>query len=273
MKRLFAILILAILLAAACVPTVAFATTPSARYLEIDRDNVFLYENTRRAPALFEIPRTFYALIVDENYDPEYALVRYNGVEGLVKKTDLSGKVVADVVDPYYTSTNISAHITAVLYTNPSFESATTLSAYGLTLPYLGKVQGERGTYGTTTWFAVLSGDKVYFLHSAMTENLDLLESGFSPVHPNSVVAEPTSAEETATGDAAKSSSEDRFDLVRLLLILGMIVPIVIILFLLFRPKRRSNRVKRSSDRDHYDHRGRYGRDRYYRDEEDYDDY
>jgi len=271
MKRLFTLLILAIIVAAACLPTAALARAESVDYLEIDRDNVFLYENTRRAPALFEIPRTFYAKIIDANYDPEYMLVEYNNVQGLVKIADVSGKVVADVADPYYTDTNVSAHINALLCSNPSFNAATTLSAYGLTLPYLGKVQGERGTYGTSTWFAVLYGDKVYFLHSAMTENLDLLESAFSPVHPNSV--KEASATVTENDPAEKEKvQEDGFDLVRLLLILGMIVPIIIIIFLLLRPRYRRSQVRHRRERDRYDRDRRDGRERYYRDEEDYDD-
>ena len=230
-------------------------------YLEIDRDGVYLHENTRKADVLFMIPRTFYVKIVDANYDPDYLLVEYNGVEGLIKGSDVSGKTLTDVANPYYTATTVSAHADTYLYTKPAISSKTNLAAYGLTLTFLGKTQGEQHNFGTATWYAVLYADHVYFIHSAMTENLNLLESSFAPVHPNSVATKAASATEAEESSDEATPTKDSFDVVRLLLIIGVIVPIVIIMFLLFHPKRRRPNVRRNS-----------GRERYYRDEEEYDD-
>lgn len=229
-------------------------------YLEIDRDNVCLYENTRRAAALFVIPRTYYVKIIDDSYDGEFLLVEYNGVQGLVKNGDVSGKTLVNVTDPYYTDKSISAHIDTYLYSKPSFSYKSNVVAYGQTLTYLGKIQGEKGTFGTATWYTVLYSDQVYFIHAAMTENLDLLESTFAPIHANSIVTVITTPEETPQ-EETETPEQASFDTVRLILIIGMIVPILIILFLLFRP-RRPRRLRHSN-----------ARDRYYRDEEEYDDY
>ena len=250
MKRFIALL-LAIFVCATIIsfPT-AIAAAEDATYLEIDRDNVCLYKNAYRPNALFVIPKTFYVKVLDAEYDSDYWLVEYNGVEGLLKIREVSGKTLENVSNPYFTAQNVSAHINSYLYDKPSFSAQAGVAAYGLTLTYLGKVPGEKGTFGTSTWFAVLYTNQIYYIHSAMTENLDLLEASFAPVHPNSVTA-TASGTESELSEKESSSPQASFDTVRLLLIIGMIVPIVVILFLLFRPRRR--RSFRSNRRDRYD--------------------
>ena len=270
MKRLFVYILIATLTLALILPA-ASALAEEATYLEIDRDGVYLYDNTFDAPPLFVIPRTYYVKILRTDLRDNYMLVEYNGVKGVIKSTDVSGKTLTDVQNPYYTGTNISAYAETYLYERPAISSRTNLAAYGLTLLYLGKIKGEQYNYSTDTWFAVAYADDVYFIHSAMTANLNVLEPTFAPVHPNSV--KEASASVTADEeDAKEKAQEDRFDLVRLLLILGMIVPIVIVLFLLFRPGQRRERLRRRDERDRRDRDRRNARDRYYRDEEDYDD-
>ena len=190
MKRLFAIILLAILVAAVGVPALAYAE--EGTYLEIDRDGVYLYDNTL----------TYYVKVVDPNYASGFWIVEYSGVRGLIKISDVSGKTTTDVESPYYTATTVSAYPDTFLYEKPNFESKTQVKAYGLNLLYLGKTKGEQHNYGTDTWFAVSYADQVYFIHSAMTANLNLLESSFAPVHPNSVKeasATPSESEETST--------------------------------------------------------------------------
>ena len=241
MKRLFACLliitVLALTFSLLVAPATAFAE--DATYLEVTRDNVCLYENTVLQDALFVIPRTFYVKLVKANITPVYHLVEYNGITGLIKTAEVSSEPTLNVENPYYTATTINSHINCNLYSKPSFQAETTIAAYGLTLPYLGKTSGEKGTYGTSTWFAVSYGNEVYYLHSSMTENLDLLEATFAPVHPHAVAA----GEGTATGSATQSgnaaSAEGGVDVVRILLIVGMIVPIVIILVVLFGPRKK----------------------------------
>ena len=261
MKRSFALLLVAIILSSVFFAfPAAGAVAEESSYLVIDRDNVYLYQNTVLQEPLFVIPKTFYVKLRKANLTSIYHLVEYNGVVGLVKTSEVSSTTYQNVANPYYTATTISPHIDAYLYDSPSFSAKTDIAAYGLSLTFLGKVQGENGTYGTQIWFAVLYTNQVYYIHSAKTGNLDLLESSFSPVHPNSVVSTATTAENgSSEGDSL--SPADSFDTVRLILIIGMVVPIVIILFLLFRPRRKRRRIRNNRD------------DRYDAEEEEYDDY
>ena len=268
MKRLAAILLIAILVA---LPVPCLASAEEETYLEIDRDGVYLYDNTLVTPPLFVIPRTYYVKVVDPNYASGFWIVEYSGIRGLVKISDVGGKTSANVENPYYTATNISAYADTFLYERPNFSAKTQIAAYGLTLLYLGKTKGEQHNYSTDTWFAVRYADRIYFIHSAMTANLNVLESTFSPVHPNSIKEASVSDQGAETTEKEKAPA-DGFDLVRLLLILGMIVPIVIVLFLLFRPRRRSTRVRHRDERPRYERERRYPRERSYRDDEDYYD-
>ena len=243
MKRI--LLALFLIAAVLCLSSVApcSAAAETSFYLKVERDDVSLYENTAVQAAMFTLPKTFYVKIVRVSYTSVYHLVEYNGVRGLVKASDFSESPVENVPNPYYTSTSIVAHVETVLYSSPSFSSRTEIAANGLSLTYLGKVNGEKGTYDTPVWFAVLYANEVYYLHCSLTNNLSLLESSFSPVHPNSVV-QPASAD-PVSGSKDAASPKTSFDLVRLLLIIGMIVPLIVIVFLLFKPKRRRSAPQR----------------------------
>lgn len=254
MKRFFLVplLIAAILCFSVAAPISASAET--SFYLKVERDNVSLYENTAIQAAMFTLPKTFYVKIVRLSYAPTYHLVEYNGVRGVIKISDFTSEPEENVPNPYYTATTITAHIDTKLYESPSFLAKTEIAASGLSLTYLGKVNGEKGTYDTPVWFAVLYANEVYYLHCSQTNNLSLLESSFAPVHPNSVVK----TEPAASASAGKSAAQgkDTFDIVRLLLIVGMIVPLFVIIFLLFKPHRRpssGSRRRYRGDRGEYD--------------------
>ena len=245
MKRIVALILITIftLSLTAFLPAVT-AVAEEGSFLLIDRDNVSLYADTRKAPALFTLPRSYYVKVLELNYDENYHRVSYNGIEGLVKISEVASKAEDNVQDPYYTAQNVSAHISTHLYKRPSFAEGedSGVVAYGLSLTYLGKISGERGTYGTPTWFAVLYSGDVYYIHSAMTENLDLLETSI-PLHPNAALTTSASAS-TENEEQNAENSDDSVDVVRILLIVGMFVPIVIILVVLFRPRKKRSRSK-----------------------------
>ena len=257
MKRILPVLLLLAVIVCFAFAAYASASAETSFYLKVERDGISLYENTAIQAAMFTLPKTYYVKILRLSYAPSYHLVEYNGVKGLIKISDFSDTPEENVPNPYYTSTLITAHIETVLYSSPSFSSRTEIAASGLSLTYLGKVNGEKGTYDTPVWFAVLYANEVYYLHCSLTNNLSLLESSFAPVHPNSVV-EPDPSTPASGNAGAAAPTKDSFDVVRLLLIIGMIVPLLVIVFLLFKPRRRRSAPQRSR---------RYDR------EDDYDDY
>jgi len=263
MRRFFLCLFLFTILFWAAFPALPVtACAATDEYLLIGKDGVYLYADRYMPYKLFTIPKTFYVKVINLTQYPDYYVVEYNGVQGLVKTSDVGRETISDVQNPYFTSQTITPHINTHLYASPNFSDETSISASGLSLTYLGKADGDSGSYDTSVWFAVLYANKLYYLHCSLTNNLGLLESSFAPVHPNSVVEVPTSSE----GDGGKENNvavtpQTSFDTMRILLVVGMIVPVVIIIFLLFKP--------RSSGRRGATRR----RDRRYPDEDDYDDY
>ena len=258
MKRTF-LVILAIVIALTSISALPFtAQAEGDQYLKVGKDDVSLYADKLVPAALFTIPKTYYVKVVTLNYTTEYHVVEYNGVRGLVKISDVGSETVSDVQNPYFTSQTITAHVNTCLYTSPSFSADTGIAANGLSLTYLGKINGDKGSYGSAVWFAVLYANELYYLHCSLTNDLELLESSFAPVHPNSVVQDAAVTAESQGEDETKP--EKSFDVVRLLLIIGMIIPLLIIFVLLFRPRKRRNATPRR-DR------------RRYPDEDDYDDY
>jgi len=257
MRRILALLIALIIVISLFTFVPVFAMASSANYLRINTDNVSLYADRYMPDTLFILPKTFYVKVIQLNYGSDYHIVEYNGVRGLVKISEIGSETVSDIQNPYFTSQTITAHVQTYLYTSPSFAAKTEIPASGLSLTYLGKVNGDTGSYDTPIWFAVLYANELYYLHCSATNNLGLLESTFAPVHPNSVIDSPTTETGTSTTDPS-SEEEEGVDLLRVLLIAGMIIPILIIFFLLFKPKKRPAPTRR--------------RDRRYPDEDDYDD-
>ena len=255
MRRFLTLLLAVLFITAIIAPVTLSAAATGAEYLRVGGDNVSLYANELVPVALFTLPKTYYVKVLKLSYTPEYHIAEYNGVRGLVKISDVGTNVVSDVENPYYTAQTITAHVNTYLYTSPNFSAATAIEANGLSLTYLGKVNGDKGTYDTAVWFAVLYANEVYYLHCSLTNNLGLLESTFAPVHPNSVLTEDEQGKEVAAV-TEKTQEGGGVDIVRVLLIVGMIVPLLIVVFLLFKPKRRpamQRRARRYPDEDDYD--------------------
>lgn len=249
MKRIAicVLLLIFVLTAFSICPVTAAAEEDS--FLEITQNDVRLYENTVVQDPLFVLPKTYYVKLLKANITSTYHLVEYNGVKGLVKAAEVSASPVSNVSNPYYTSRNITANAGQYLYSKPAFSDQTNLLAGELTLVYLGKIAGEKRNYASATWFAVLYAGQVYYIHSAMTEDLDLLEFGI-PAHPNS--ASSGTVDEKAGAAQNNDKGASSVDTVRILLILGMFVPIVIILVVLFRPRRKLVHSRRSEEEDDY---------------------
>ena len=249
MKRIVALILIftfALSLTALC--PLLTASAEEATYLAVTKENACLYENSVLQEPLFTLPRTYYVKVVQANITAAYHLVEYNGVTGLVKVEDVSATPTAAVTDPYYTAANISANAGQYLYTKPSFSTQTNISAAGQSLPFLGKVSGEKQNYSSSTWFAVLYTNKVYYIHSQMTENINLLETAL-PLHPNSAASTAVTTDAGTDSDAAESADRSKgVDVVRILLIVGIFVPIVIILVVLFRPPKKRARNRSEDD-------------------------
>ena len=258
MRRILTLLLAVILIASIFAPVTLFASASNAEYLRVGGDNVSLYANELVPVALFTLPKTYYVKVISLSYTQDYHIVEYNGVRGLVKVSEVGSNTVSDVENPYYTAQTVTAHVNTYLYTSPKFSASTSVPAQELSLTYLGKVNGEKGTYDSSVWFAVLYANELYYLHCAMTNNLSLLESTFAPVHPNSVVdGTEQGGENVSIGE--EGEDEGGVSIVRVLLIVGMIVPLLIVIFLIFKPKKRPEPTRRRSRR--------------YPDEDDYDDY
>lgn len=257
MKRIVAlILIFTFALSLTAFFPVLTASAEDTSYLEVLQDGVYLYSDSISPEPQFMLPRTYYVELVKANIASGYHRVKYNGVSGLVKADEVASTTTANVQNPYYTSTYISANAGQFLYSSPNFSSTTPIHADdGNLLLYLGKIEGEQKNYKSKTWFAVLySPGQVYYIHSQMTENIDLLETAL-PLHPNSAASTAATTDAGTDSDAAESADSSKgVDVVRILLIIGIFVPIVIILVVLFRPPKRRARSRddRDADRDDY---------------------
>lgn len=246
MKKLFiSILFLTILITFAAAPFSAFAE--QGNFLKIESESVGLYfsiynESTDSYQMIlqFYLPVDTYSLKLD-NYGSNHYRIRYNGIEGYIKKNEVSESLYPDVDQPY-SDTDIKLISTARIYRGEINSSTNFLPTTDDKLTYIGQITSGTGAI----WYAVKRNsdtESIYFIKES-----DIYDPASEP--------DPSDNEPT---------EEPKSDLVKILLIIGIVIPAVIIVFLLFRPKRSRRRPPRYMD----DSRRRYEDDYY----DDYDDY
>lgn len=220
-------------------PNVTYAQEEQAKleyYAKVTTDGVNLYSSpSSLSPnALFEIPKSYFLVIMAEKDDFYYA--RYNDVYGYVKKSQVS---VMDGTpeNPFYIqSFRVFSLGGLPLYSKPSAENGSLITDVPYladNLVYYGKTTGQMLVPDkSVTWYfcKYVVDDNIYqgYLYSVfcdkIEENIPLNTETFplitTPLFPTDVESELSGLSNTA----------------KVLIVVGVSVPCAIILYLLIRP-------------------------------------
>lgn len=241
MKNLIvSLIILIVLLSLSTTPLIAVAD--NGDYIKIESENVGFYLLEQSVMVLkFYLPEDTYVLYQSNFF--EYYIVKYNHIEGAIKKAEVSSTIFNNISNPY-SDTEITLNSPKYIYSD--ITSSPSELSLGDKLIYIGQIN-----YEGILWYAVKKNqvtDNIYYVkHSDV----------YVPAPPPTPDPEPT-----------PSPNEPSNNLIKILLIIGIIIPAVIIVLLLFKPKKRRPRNRRYvEDEPRYK---RYEDDYYYDDNDDY---
>jgi len=247
MKRFFVLLILLVVAACFALSPIT-ASAEQGDFLKIESESVGFYFSVYNESAdsyqmilQFYLPLGTYAKRLDSSRTNHYE-VSYNGIHGYVKKTEIADTLYTDIAQPY-SNTAITLNSSAKVYRDEINSADNFLLPSGDTLMYIGKIISGTGTI----WYAVKRSDSVDHIYFVKESEVYTPQS-----EPEN---EDTQPAEAPQGDAVK-----------ILLIIGIVIPAVIIVFLLFKPRKRKRYSARYMDEAP---RRRYDDDYY----DDYDDY
>lgn len=191
----------------------------------------------------FIIPKGYYIKVVGE-YKSDYYKVEYLGVSGYVKKSQLESYEKVNTPDKPYFSFKLEVEKTVDVFDMPG-ETVDGVKVGDSSVYYLGKLVKDDFTY-----YAVILGDnnyKIYFLKEDLVLNRNALSEALNPV---TVPSNGNTNSSTVTGDTVSEPDSVNKTAVRIVLIIGIIVPALIIVFLVFKPSKRRSKQQRRVDAD-----------------------
>ncbi len=194
----------------------------STPYAVIGDDVWLLAESGNK---LFLLPKTYYARI--DKMDDDYYYVTFNGVSGKIPKASVSvvgyDKAVQDTQKIIRIAPEYAVFTEIKLKTALEGESKDELAPTGEPLTYL-------GTYrqGETIWYYVSFGGKYGYVKNTYTDSPELTFDEFKPV-TDEKKAEPNDADE---------KTENKPELVKILVIGGVSAVALIFVIILFLPRK-----------------------------------
>lgn len=244
MKKIFALLLCTIVLVSLFGSTVTYAEDYGYYCKSEDSIVIKIIDFTELTDA-FTVPKGYYVKVVGLN-NRGYYEVEYSGVKGYVEKSVLDAIEKTTSPEKPFFSFKLEVEATADIYKFPDF-TTNTVKVGDSQVYYLGKMVKDDISY-----YAVKLGDSndLYYLKESIVLNRNALSEALNPVRvPTGSGNVPSS---TVTGDSSEPESVNK-TAVRVVLIIGIIVPALIIVFLVFKPSKRRSKQQRRVDADDSD--------------------
>lgn len=243
MKKICALLFCTIVLLSLFGSTVTYAEDYGYYCKSEDSIVIKVIDFTELTDA-FTAPKGYYVKVVGLN-NRGYYEVEYSGVKGYVEKNVLDAVEKTSSPEKPFFSFKLEVEATADIYKFPDF-TTNTIKVGDSHVYYLGKTVKDDITY-----YAVKLGEsnELYYLKESLVLNRNALSEALNPVK---VPTGSGSVSSTVSGDSSEPESVNK-TAVRVVLIIGIIVPALIIVFLVFKPSKRRSKQQRRVDADDSD--------------------
>lgn len=190
----------------------------------------------------FSIPKGYGFIVVNANFNSEYAEVSYSGRNYYVEKTKLATCTKADE-SATLSPTLIVELDPKTVYGKPDLSESKDF--YG-TVMFLGEYK-ENGTMKSYAVYDVNAADKkIYYVSPKGINNLSAIQELLNPsqIKPSDNQKPTPSTPVTDTNDKTPQNKT----ILRIILVLGIVIPAFIIILIVFKPGRKKNKVEREVD-------------------------
>ncbi len=241
-KVLFALLIIILVVLTTSSTFSAVATKPHV----VVGESVWLYDSSGQK--LFLLPPTYYAEIT--SMDDYYYYVTFNGISGRVKKEDVTTTGYHAVAKGTMRELKVSsdyAEFSSILLKKTPDLSAQDVSniPVSATFSYLGSFPVD-----DQIWYAVKWEQYFGYLRATRTNTPTMVIEDFVPEALPQEPDEPQEEEEPTNPPSIESNGENLVETpdesqdntLKIILIIGLIIPAVLIIFLIFKPQSRSSK-------------------------------
>lgn len=236
MKKLIVVITVIILLTPCC--TVADADVLNTPHVVAERD-VWLYSSD--GSKLFLIPGSYYAPIV--SMDDYFYYVTFNGISGRINKSEVSTLGYHTTATGTLTELKIDSEYaefsSILLLKSPDLGSERIAEIpVSASFTFVGKYPVDE-----VLWYAVKYEQYFGYVKASRTNNVDIEIADFLPESPP-IVEEPVpdDTDEPAVYPPDENEPSSSGDSLKIILIVGLIVPAVLVVLLLFRPVDRKRK-------------------------------
>lgn len=237
-KFVFVLSLLFILTVGVLLPTTParaaeIASTPHV----IITENVWLCSSS--GDRLFLLPNTYYAEIT--GMDETFYFVTFNGVSGRVEKNEVTTVGYHTKADGTMRDMKVDDSFaefpTINLKSRPDLASTNLVAMpTNANFTFVGRFPLEK-----ELWYAVRFDQYFGYIRAARTNVKDITFEDFKPQEAPPVSATPVDDPSgNGGGDIFKGDGTNSSATLKIILVVGLIVPAVLIVFLVFRPKQRN---------------------------------
>lgn len=245
------VLIVLFIIMVAVMPLCAVvASADEATYYVVGEQEVDFYmSNGFSVSKKFVIPEGYaFSVITHNDQGSEYAKINYAGIEGHVKESELASCTVSTVPSKLYPDLVLELNMPKTVYNSP-FENAIPSTFEG-TAMFLGEYKVD----GVVTCYALKNeGDSdIYYAYPSNIKNLDAINNLLNPP-----VIKPSEGESNSsnTGNDIDRETPKNKTLLRIILVLGIVIPAFIIIMIIFKSGKKTQKIEREvpDDSDRFD--------------------
>lgn len=249
MKKIAILLMIIILIMIPITTATAFAEETLECYV-IGDEEVQIYVRFDELGAIepaFSIPKGYGFSIVDTS-NAKYAQVKYSGINGTyILKSDLSKCTKVQTMDKLSPSLIVELTGRKTVYTYPVVGDGKPITFTG-TAMFLGEYKEN----GKTTCYAIYDVNNpssgIYFVDpdANVISNLKAIQDLINPpqIKPGDETTNPPVSPVT---DPSSETPKNK-TVLRIILVLGIVVPAFIIILIVFKPGRKKHKVEREVD-------------------------
>lgn len=246
MKKIAILLMILILIMIPLTTVTAFADETAEYYVvgETEVQTYIIFNQIKGIEPAFMIPKGYAFSIINAN-DPDYVQIKYSGITNkvFINKSVLSNCTKVQAPDKLSPTLIVDLSGRKTVYTSPTGTTSETFTGVAMFL-------GEYKEKGTTICYAIYdvndSSKGVFYVDATGISNLKAIQDLLNPPQIQPGIDNPNPPESPVTDPSSETPKNKT--VLRIILVLGIVVPAFIIILIVFKPGRKKHKVEREVD-------------------------
>lgn len=198
----------------------------------------------------FSIPKGYAFVCLERNInvgkEERYVKINYAGIQGLISESALATCTTSSAPEHISPNLVVALSAPATVHTYPTASSPQSFSG-------VAKFVGEYKVNGVTQCYAVVdaNGDAktIYYAYAKDISNLQDVKDLLNPpeINPNDNISD---VEQGGPVSDSSTKTPENKTVLRIILVLGIVIPAFIIILIVFKPGRKKQKIEREVEED-----------------------